>query len=164
VQYLLFAEEAPLTAPVKGTSNFQKEFQALGPKESKGRSLRDFDLQTRLFAYPCSFLIYSESFEALPKPVKDKVYARLYDVLSGKEQSEAYERLTPAMRRAILEILRDTKKDLPDNWKNDKDVARDERRGNFGAQWHNTRSNGADLQPDCAFVRIDPLDPPRVRG
>jgi hypothetical protein len=116
VQYMLFAEEAPLVAGVKGTSNFQKEFQSIGPKDNQDRSLREFDLQTRLFKYPCSFLIYSDSFEALPKPVKEKVYARLYEVLSGKEQSEAYEKLSPASRQAILEILRETKKDLPGYW------------------------------------------------
>jgi hypothetical protein len=112
VQYMLFAEEAPLTNAVKGTSNFQKEFQALGPKDHKGRSLRDFDLKTRLFAYPCSFLIYSESFEALPKPIKEKIYARLFEILSGQDQSEAYEKLSPETRQAILEILRDTNKPL----------------------------------------------------
>lgn len=116
VQYLLFAEEAPITSPVKGTSNFQQEFASLGPKDSKGRSLREFDLQSRLFKYPCSFLIYSDAFDALPKPAKEKVYARLYDVLSGKEQSEAYGRLSAATRQAILEILRETKKDLPSWW------------------------------------------------
>ncbi|HEV8543052.1 MAG TPA: hypothetical protein VGR78_11720, partial [Verrucomicrobiae bacterium] len=63
VRYMLFTEEAPLTAEVKGTSDFQKEFEARGPKDSKGRSLRQMDLKTRLFKYPCSFLIYSESFD-----------------------------------------------------------------------------------------------------
>ncbi len=117
VQYLLLADEAPLSAEVKGVSNFQKEFAAKGPKDHLGRSLRQFNLQTRLFAYPCSFLIYSEAFDALPRPVKDKVYARLYDVLSGKEQGEAYEKLTPTMRREVLEILLETKGDLPESWK-----------------------------------------------
>jgi hypothetical protein len=119
VQYMLFAEEAPLVTSVKGTSDFQNEFQSIGPKDRKGRSLRDFDLQTRLFKYPCSFLIYSESFEALPTPAKEKVFARLYEVLSGKEQSEAYEKLSGSSRRAILEILRETKKDLPAYWSGD---------------------------------------------
>jgi hypothetical protein len=119
VQYMLFAEEAPLTHAVKGTSDFQQEFASQGPKDCKGRSLRDFDLKTRLFAYPCSFLIYSESFDALPKPIKEKLYARLFDILSGKDQSETYQRLSPEIRRAIFEILRDTKRDLPANWKND---------------------------------------------
>lgn len=117
VRYLLFAEEAPLTGEVKGTSSFSEKFAALGPKDGKGRSLRAFNLRTRLFEHPCSYLIYSEAFDALPAPIRDKVYARLYDILTGKDQSEAYERLTPAMRQAIFEILRDTKSDLPPAWK-----------------------------------------------
>ena len=117
VRYLLFVEEAPLSAQVKGTSKFQKEFEVQGPKDSKGRSLRQFDLTTRLFKYPCSFLIYSEAFDALPAPAKEKVYARLYEVLSGKDTSEFYEVLTPESRKAILEILIATKSDLPAYWK-----------------------------------------------
>jgi hypothetical protein len=116
VQYLLFAEEAPLTNKVEGTSDFQKQFAALGPKDSQGRSLREFDLESRLFKYPCSFLIYSDAFEALLRPVKEKVYARLLEVLTGKDKSDRYEALAPTTRQAILEIIRETKTDLPESW------------------------------------------------
>lgn len=117
VRYLLFVEEAPLTAKVTGASTFQADFEKLGRKDSKGRSLREFDLSERMFKYPCSYLIYSEAFDSLPSPVKEKVYARLFDVLTGKESSEAYEALSSDSRRAILEILAETKSDLPDYWK-----------------------------------------------
>jgi hypothetical protein len=118
VRYLLFVDEAPLTGRVKGTSKFQKEFEAIGPRDSKGRSLRTLDLADRLFKYPCSYLIYSEAFAALPAPAKEKVYARLYEVLSGKDTSEAYEALSADSRQGILEILAATKQDLPAYWKN----------------------------------------------
>lgn len=117
VRYLLFVEEAPLTAKVSGTSKFQKEFEALGPKDPKGRSLREFNLATRLFEYPCSYLIYSDAFDALPAPAKEKVYARLYEVLTGKNSGEPYVSLTAESRKAILEILTATKSDLPAFWK-----------------------------------------------
>ena len=117
LQYLLFTEEALLTAPVKGTSKFSEEFVMRGPKDQKGRSLRDFDLQTRLFKYPCSFLIYSEAFEALPPKLKEIIYTRLHDVLTGKNQSNDFKSLSPQTRQAILEILADTKTDLPESWK-----------------------------------------------
>lgn len=116
VRYLLFAEEAPLSAEIRGTSSFQKDFEAQGPEDKWGRSLRQFDLRTRTFKYPCSFLIYSEAFEALPKPIKDKVYTRLREVLTGEDGSEAYERVSPESRQAILEILIATKSDLPSDW------------------------------------------------
>ncbi len=117
VRYLLFVEEAPLTAKVTGTSSFKTEFEALGPKDSHGRSLRQFDLNTRLFKYPCSFLIYSDAFEALPAAAKEKVYARLFEVLSDKDTSETYESLSAESRREILEILAVTKTDLPESWR-----------------------------------------------
>src|SRR6185295_6066644 len=120
VRYLLFAEEAPLTAPVKGTSDFTKVFPVRGPRDRSGRSLRDFDLKTRLFAYPCSYLIYSEAFDALPEPARAGVYQRLYEILTDKETTKDYERLSPETKRAIREILADTKPGLPEYWKGSK--------------------------------------------
>ena len=117
LKYLLFTEEAPLTAAIQGTSGFTKDFAAQGPRDKRGRSLRDFDLQTRLFKYPCSFLIYSEAFDQLPERIKSRVYQQLWDILNGTETKPEFEVLTPATRRAILEILRDTKPGLPDYWK-----------------------------------------------
>jgi hypothetical protein len=117
LKYLLFTEEAPLTAAIRGTSGFVKDFATLGPRDRQGRSLRDFDLQTRLFKHPCSYLIYSEAFEALPEKMKAHLYQRLWDILSGKDTNPDFEKLTSDDRRAILEILCDTRPGLPDYWK-----------------------------------------------
>ncbi len=57
VQYMLFSDEARLTDRIEGTSSFASDFVARGPRDSKGRSLRDFDLNTPLFPYPCSYQI-----------------------------------------------------------------------------------------------------------
>lgn len=116
VRYALFVEEVPLTSPVHGASNFTKEFTALGVKDSKGRSLRDFDLETRMFKYPCSYLLYSDAFNQLPAPLKNRIYERLLEILDGEDTSAAFEKLSPATRKAIREILTDTKKDLPASW------------------------------------------------
>jgi hypothetical protein len=113
VDYMLFGDEMPLPGRVRGTSGFAEMFAARGPRDSKGRSLRDFDLTQRTFRYPLSYMVYSPVFEALPPTAREAVYARLFAVLSGKEASDALKRLTPADRTAVLEILRDTKKDLP---------------------------------------------------
>jgi hypothetical protein len=114
VKYLLFAEETRLTGRLEGTSGFAKEFMARGPFDSQGRSLRDLDLETRLFKYPHSYLVYSNSFEQLPSDVKDYVWQRLAAVLSGEESGKDFEHLTAADRRGILEILTETKADLPE--------------------------------------------------
>jgi hypothetical protein len=113
VDYMLFIDEAPLTGPIKGSSGFAEAFAAQGPSDSKGRSLRQFDLRRRLFRHPCSFMIYTEAFDALPAVAKETVYARMWEVLSGREKQAKYQGLSAADRQAIVQILRETKKDLP---------------------------------------------------
>jgi hypothetical protein len=113
VDYLLFVDEAPLDAAITGSSTFSKDFAARGPKDKNGRSLRDFDLQTRLFRFPCSYLVYSPAFDALPDALRSRIYTRLWRVLSGAETSDVYRNLRPDVRRAIVEILLDTKPGLP---------------------------------------------------
>jgi len=113
VDYLLFVDEAPLARTVKPSSNFAATFAARGPKDAKGRSLHQLDLEHRLLRYPCSYMIYSDAFDALPADAKDLVYQRMWQVLSGQERERPYSALTLADRQAIVEILRATKKDLP---------------------------------------------------
>jgi hypothetical protein len=117
VAYMLFADEAPLQGRVKGVSTFTKTFPQLGPRDKQGRSLRDFDLEKRLFRYPLSYMVYNPAFEGLPDAARERIYRRLYDVLSGKDTSAKFARLSAEDRRAVLEILRDTKPNLPAYWK-----------------------------------------------
>jgi len=114
--YMLFANERLLTEPIQGVSAFTKTFPERGPRDHQGRSLRDFDLQKRMFRYPLSYMIYSAAFDNMPEMVRERVYQRLYEILTGKDQSPAYARLTSDDRRAILEIVRDTKPNLPGYW------------------------------------------------
>ncbi len=115
--YMLFAGEATLHDTVQGSSTFEKTFPQRGPRDSKGRSLRDFDLKTRMFRYPMSYMIYSDAFDALPDGVKARLYARWYEVLSGKDQSPKFAKLTEEDRRNILEIVRETKPGIPAEWR-----------------------------------------------
>lgn len=117
VEYLLFSEEAPLTGAVTGTSAFAQQFTARGPFDSRGRTLREFDLRTRMFRYPLSYLIYTRAFDGLPAEARERVYLRLWDVLTGKDHSKPFTHLTDGDRRAVLEILRETKAGLPGYWK-----------------------------------------------
>lgn len=106
VRYMMFAEEAPLSEPIAGVSSFTGTFPTRGPRDSQGRSLRDFDLQTRLFRYPLSFMVYSDLFDGLPEAIRDGVYARLLAVLEGRADGAA-----------ILTIMRETKSGLPESWR-----------------------------------------------
>jgi hypothetical protein len=114
---LLLLDEAPLGGQVRGSSGFAEWFAAQGPRDSKGRSLRELDLRRRLFRYPASFLIYSEQFDGLPASAKQQVYTRLADVLSGRDTRKITQQLSAADRQAVLQILRDTKPDLPESFK-----------------------------------------------
>jgi hypothetical protein len=121
LRYLLFSNEAPLPGldgnKVIASSAFAREFAARGPFDSKRRSLREFDLSTRTFRYPLSYLVYSDDFDTLPEPAKGYVYDRLLEILSGEDDDEDFKRLSAADRRAILEILLETKPGLPDAWR-----------------------------------------------
>jgi hypothetical protein len=112
VDGLLFANEAPLTELVSGSTTFTADFEKRGPYDHQGRSLRQFDLKKRLFRYPCSYLIYSDSFDALPELVKQYVYRRMIEVLSGKDHTPDFNNLSATDRKAIMEILKDTKPDF----------------------------------------------------
>jgi hypothetical protein len=116
VEYLLFADEAPLTGPVAGTSGFAEEFAARGPFDAKGRSLREFDLKARMFKYPLSYVVYSKLFDGLPAEARDRVYRRLWEVLTGRDRSKPFAHLSDEDRRACREILRETKPGLPAYW------------------------------------------------
>lgn len=117
VRYMLFVDEFQLTSPVKGVSEFAAEFSSRGRRDSQGRSLRDLDLQTRLFKYPCSYLIYTPAFDQLPAVVKQEVYGLLFAVLTGSDQNSEYDFLSLEMRTAIREILMETKSDLAVQWR-----------------------------------------------
>ena len=102
--YMLFVDEAPVKGKITGTSGFAEQFSARGPHDRKGRSLRELSLQGRLMRYPCSYMIYSDAFDALPAEARTAVYRRMLLVLAHRNEAD---------RTAIVEILRDTRKDFP---------------------------------------------------
>jgi hypothetical protein len=112
VQAMLFVGAAPIAGGIASTSGFDAWFQSQGPADRTGRSLRTLDLQTRLFRYPLSFLVYSIGFEHLPPGAKDYVYKRFAEILTSRDQSDAYRQIPAALKRDILDILTQTKPDF----------------------------------------------------
>jgi hypothetical protein len=113
VDYMLFVDEAPLPSAIAGRSGFAERMSASGPRDRQGRSLYELDLKRRLMKYPCSYLIYSPAFDALPPLAKEPIYRRMWQVLGGEAREPRYRSLSLADRRAVVEILKDTKPDLP---------------------------------------------------
>ena len=114
-RYLLFADEAPLPRQIAGDAVFQKDFlrnrRAVG-----GASLKDFELQTRLFRQRCSYMIYSAAFQGLPPAMKQHVYRRLWEALNTAKPDPEYAYLPAGEKHAIRAILRGTLPDLPGGW------------------------------------------------
>jgi hypothetical protein len=110
--YLLFAGEAPAPVPLTPRPGFAARLERVTPKDRQGRSFGQLLLTTRLFRYPCSYMVYSEAFDGLPAAVKTAIYSRMIDTLSSDAASSRL-RVSADDRRAILEILRDTKADFP---------------------------------------------------
>lgn len=110
--YLLFVDEAPPSAPLTPLPGFAKHLESKTPQDSRGRSFGQLDLVNRLLRYPCSYMVYSEAFDGLPPDVKSAVYRRMQDVLATGDRRRERTHVSPEDRRAILEILRDTKNDF----------------------------------------------------
>ena len=108
IEALLFCNEAPLSAPLTGTSGLAQQFNADAPHDRNGRSLKDLNMQTRMLRYPCSYLIHSNAFKQLPPEILHTVLAKLKTILNNNSTDPKFAHLTPADRTAILEILRDT--------------------------------------------------------
>ena len=116
VECFLFCDEAPLAGPIEGTTTFATDFAARGPTDAEGRSLRQFDLDRRLFRHPCSFLVYSESFDALPAELRGRFWARIGEVLTAADPGPHFAHLSAEERQAIRAILVATKPDAAAHW------------------------------------------------
>lgn len=108
-EQLLFYNEQPLAHPIQGLKEFQKQFTTHSQRDSQGRSLRDFDLDKRLFRYPCSFLIYSDAFYALTPELRTETLEQLVNILCAPSSPErVITHLDINTKRAIYEILLET--------------------------------------------------------
>ena len=116
-RYIVFADEAKF--PAKGMVGDPAYVQAFlrDRKTSKtGLSLKDLDLKTHMFKHRCSYMLYTDTWKAAPKELKERVYYHM--ALYLREQPDAqHAHLAPGERVAIRGILKDTMKDLPAWWR-----------------------------------------------
>tara|TARA_R110002111_G_scaffold247140_2_gene310064 strand:+ start:71854 stop:73140 length:1287 start_codon:yes stop_codon:yes gene_type:complete len=123
LRYLLFLDEAKLAGPLQGTTDFQSWFEKQGKRDAQGRSLKDFDLKTRLFRHRLSYLIYSDSFNKMPAAARLRILRGIYSFLNATdaELTQNWD-VTPAdfplqERQAIQQIVAETLNDCPEFWK-----------------------------------------------
>ena len=114
---LLFCDEMEISDDgIEGDEAFQEAFQANKKDNAAGKSLKDFNLRERLFKYRCSYMIYSQSFNALPRGIKNMLYERLYHILHDEVPHEDFAHLKDWEREIIADILLETKPDLAKAW------------------------------------------------
>lgn len=114
-RYILFADEIALpTGGIEGDPQFKTDFLRHRRRAENGASLKDFDLQTRLFKYRCSYMIYSTSFQGLLPPLQQRVFRRIEKALSVEKPDPEFSYLPDSEKREIAAILRDT---LPEDIK-----------------------------------------------
>mgnify|MGYP006995471386 CR=1 FL=1 len=117
-QYILFANEAKLPRQgIDGDPNFIREFQRNQKPLSNGASLKQFDLKTRLFKYRASYMLYTESWQQLPKILKERVYYKMAEGLRDQNPSPDYAHIPAEEKKAIRIILKETLPGLPSWWR-----------------------------------------------
>ena len=117
LHYLTFADEAPMSGePVAGGDDYLKTFQANRRETANGRSLKDLDMTDRLLKYRVSWMIYSKAFDGMPLAARQEVYHQLHTILTAPTAPEGYEHLEPEEKKALYDILRETKPELAAVW------------------------------------------------
>ena len=100
--YLLFRDAVPPPARLTPRPGFAAQFTAKGPRDSRGRSLRELDLSTQLLKYGCSYMVYAPAFDGLPAAARQAVYARMRARLQNPATTGG---------RETIAILQETKPD-----------------------------------------------------
>ena len=103
-----FEDERRLLGRIRSNSSFRSRFEARGPVDSHGRSLREFDLNTRMFRYPISYLVYSSAFQTLPRYAREYVYRH---AMTLAESNSGHAELKQS-RSAAVELLKGTLDDF----------------------------------------------------
>ncbi len=98
---MTFQDERRLLGRIRGNAGYEAAFAAHGPRDRCGRSLRDFELETRTFKYPLSYLVYSPEFHSLPSPARKYLYGQFQAILSSPTGDDSVDR----DRTASLEVL-----------------------------------------------------------
>ena len=115
VDYLLFRDETPIPK-VSCDPAFRRAFSANRIADRRKRSLKDLRLDGRIFENRCSYMIYSPTFNQFPPMLKGAIYARIHEILTSPKPVEGFDYLGKEEKRRILEILDETKEDLPPGW------------------------------------------------
>ncbi len=117
LKYMFFADEADIPKIEMADSSFAQAFHNRGPKDSKGRSLYQLRVNRRMFRYPFSYIVYTDTFNDLPKEALDYVWPEIERILEPATRHEGYTHLSRRDKAAIKEILLETHPSAKKYWK-----------------------------------------------
>lgn len=116
VDHLLFRRAAPLPEGVRGHAAFRDNFSKDAPRSAAGHALKDLQLHERIFAQRCSYLIYAETFRALPPTLKVRILDRLAEALRSHDPKDRYAYLPADEKQRIYDILIETHPEAKNRW------------------------------------------------
>jgi hypothetical protein len=116
VDRLLFYHAAPLPTGIAGHPAFTKKFADGSPRSRSGHALKDLQLDGRLFAQRCGYLIYSETFHMLPETLKTRILDRLEAALLSRDPNDRYAYLPGDEKQRIHAILLETHVEARARW------------------------------------------------
>lgn len=109
LRYLVFEDEPPLPKPLNPEaiqhSRYREYFENQSPNDSDGRSLRQFDLKTRVFRHRLSYLIEHPLFLQLPTECRDRLYDRLRSGFRDSPTPSGFKHLSDHERATLDELL-----------------------------------------------------------
>ena len=117
LKYMFFADEADIPKIEISDSAFAQTFHAREPKDSKGRSLYQLRANRRMFRYPFSYIVYTDTFNDLPQDALDCIWPEIERILDPTIRYEGYSHLSRRDKAVIKEILLETHPSATEYWK-----------------------------------------------
>ena len=108
LSYILFEKEAVLPESlIDKKTKYVMDFEGQLNRHSEQNSLRQLNLVSRILDLRCSYMIFSNSFSGLPKPIKNVMSQKLFNLLSCQQDKlpPRFSYLKEAEREKIKKIL-----------------------------------------------------------
>jgi len=103
VRVLLLADQPPLPGPIRPDPDYRRWFESRPSRANP--SLRRLDLQTRLLAAPCSWLVESPLCLELPAEARRAIHRQLRPLLESPNAPPGWPQWSAAERQQLQELL-----------------------------------------------------------
>lgn len=108
LKYMFFVDETRIPEIDVSQSIFAQDFSSLTPHDKKNRTLYQLQMKRRMFRYPFSYMVYSDTFNQLPSEALNYLWPEIARILNPQFIHPGYEHLNREDKIAIKEILLET--------------------------------------------------------